>query len=79
MREDSTCPCCKGSLGYWQHFEMPAAPDSWDHAALESQCECGPVFHPCRCCDGEGEVVGLKRATLLARGDIAPVQRRGYA
>lgn len=71
------CPCCKGSRGRWQHFEAADAPDSWDHADGEA-CECGPRFNACLCCDGTGEVTGLKRATLLARGDIAPVQRRGH-
>lgn len=46
---------------------------------LEDGSECGPRFDACSCCHGTGELVGLARATLLARGDIAPVQRRGYA
>jgi hypothetical protein len=77
-QDAATCPCCKGSRGRWQHYPVPDAPDSWDHAEGDG-CECGPDFVTCSCCDGSGEVVGLKRATLLARGDIAPVQRRGYA
>ena len=74
--DNRTCPCCKGVKGRWQHFEVADAPDSWDHAEGES-CECGPSFQPCSCCDGTGELVGLARATLLARGDIASVQRKG--
>jgi hypothetical protein len=73
-----SCPCCKGARGRWQHFEVPDAPDSWDHADGE-MCECGPRFDACLACEGTGELVGIERAVLLARGDIAPVQRRGYA
>ena len=72
------CPCCKGARGRWQHFDIPDAPDSWDHAD-GVECECFPEWEECLCCEGSGELVGLRRATLLARGDIAPVQRRGHA
>jgi hypothetical protein len=78
MPEDQICPICKGSRGSWQHFEVPDARDSWDHANGET-CECHPRFNECLACHGSGELVGLKRAALLARGDIAPIQRRGYA
>lgn len=74
--EDRTCPCCKGRKGRWQHFGMV---EISDHAVVDAECDCNPEFLPCRCCDGSGELVGLARATLLARGDIAPVQRRGFA
>jgi hypothetical protein len=77
-RGATACPCCRGERGRWQHFELPDAPDSWDHAD-GGTCECGPRFDACLCCDGAGEVSGLKRVTLLARGDIVPVQRRGRA
>ncbi len=78
MSGQPTCPICKGGRGRWQHFEVPEAPLSWDHANSET-CECGPRFDACLGCGGAATVDPLKRATLLARGDIAPVQRRGYA
>ena len=62
---ETTCPCCKGLRGRWQHFDGIEPPT--------------PRWEKCLCCDGTGEVTGIKRATLLARGDIAPVQLRGSA
>jgi hypothetical protein len=73
---DTICPCCNGRKGWWQHFEDV---DLSDHVADDVMCECGPLFHECSCCEGTGELVGLKRAILLARGDIAPIHRRGHA
>jgi hypothetical protein len=79
MSVETICPCCGGSKGKWQHFEGETrAWEGWDHTDDET-CECGPSFVACLACKGTGELVGLPRAILLARGDIAPVQRRGFA
>lgn len=77
MSDETVCPECRGERGY---TTGPFCDAPYEHEDVEA-CDCGgpAVFTPCRVCKGTGELVGIRRATYLARGGAAPVQRRGFA
>lgn len=71
------CPACRGRKG---STVGPFCDTPYEHERIDG-CGCGgpAIFTPCLACGGSGELVGIARAVLLARGDIAPIQRRGFA
>jgi hypothetical protein len=71
------CPACRGTKG---RTVGPFCDAPYEHESI-AECDCGSpaIFTRCRVCKGSGELVGLPRATYMARGGAAPVQRRGFA
>ncbi len=77
MSADTVCPACRGQKG---RTVGPFCNAPYEHESVE-RCDCGgaAIFTACLACKGSGELTGLARAVLLARGDVAPVQKRGFA
>lgn len=78
---DNACPECKGRGSHHveRHAQVCGTFEDEETRAHFCAANCQVEDVECRVCRGSGILVGIPRATYMARGGAAPIQRRGYA